>query len=98
MKRYFFCITAFSNSYSFLFQSENISRHTSLKALQSMFLACLSESLEEIVFNVSTGKLKSMIGQSGLSLSINLCKECPSRCYEVGNWEKIGRYNRKLRY
>ena len=34
-----------------------------------------SESLEEIVFNVSTGKLKSMIGRSDLSSSINLCKE-----------------------
>ena len=46
----------------FLFYFGNISKQTSLKALQSVFLVCLSDSLREIAFSVSIGKSKSMIG------------------------------------
>ena len=44
----------------FLSYFGNISKQVFLKALQSKFFAYLSESLDVIVFNVSTDKLKSM--------------------------------------
>src|SRR6266540_4604632 len=69
----------------FLSHFGNISRQTSLKALQSVFLACLSDSLDEIAFNVSISKSKSMIGQSGSSPSIISCRECPSRSESIAS-------------
>src|SRR6266540_2915019 len=69
----------------FLSHFGNISRQTSLKALQNVFLACLSDSLDEIAFNVSIGKSKSMIGRSDSSPSIILCRECPSRSESIAS-------------
>ncbi|CAB4379525.1 unnamed protein product [Rhizophagus irregularis] len=69
----------------FLSHFGNISRQTSLKALQSVFLACFSDSLGEIVFSVSIGKLKSTTGRSGSSPSMNSCKEWPSRSESIAS-------------
>src|SRR2546423_10641703 len=69
----------------FLSHFGNISRQTSLKALQNVFLACLSDSLDEIAFSVSIGKLKSMIEQSGSSPSIISCRKCLSQSESIAS-------------
>src|SRR5436853_394671 len=75
MERYFFASLLSAMDIVFLSHFGNISRQTSLKALQNVFLACLSDSLDEIAFSVSIGKSKSMIGRNGSSPSIISCRE-----------------------
>src|SRR6266496_2120161 len=85
MERYFFASLLSAMDIVFLSHFGNISRQTSLKALQNVFLACLSDSLDEIAFSVSIGKSKSMIGQNGSSPSIISCRECPSRSESIAS-------------